>query len=56
MGLDAYINLNFVKEVQLIVEDFILAVFAATAKTRWLNIEDIHVQQYAIEHVFLKLF
>lgn len=32
--LDAYMDLNFVKEVQLIVEHVILAVFAAVVKRR----------------------
>lgn len=42
--LDAYINLNFVKEVQFIVEHILIAVFAAVVETMELNREDM-IQQ-----------
>lgn len=41
-------NLNFVKEVQFVVEHVILAVFAAVVETTELNREDRNVQQLAI--------
>lgn len=54
--LDTYMNLNFVKEVQLIVDHFILTVFATVVKTTQLNREDINVQQYEIpKHILPKV-